>query len=209
MPQSPSITTYQNQNTIPLNNVNNFNNVNNINNVQSNNNQDSYGTPVTNPLGSNNQDSYGTPLGNPINNNIVQSVGNSYNVGNTANNVQNPFLTQNTNTNINAIPAPSTYASPNTIRDYSSEILTPSPRAPKQHTGFPSGGLRNDPGTTLATIKVVNPPADIVGRGPFIPSDPPLKTNIDDNVVHPNQLVHSDFKPSVRLPDNFVHQIGK
>ena len=32
--------------------------------------------------------------------------------------------------------------------------------------------------------------------------------NIDDNVVHPNQLVHSDFKPSVRLPDNFVHQIG-
>ena len=83
------------------------------------------------------------------------------------------------------------------------------PRQPKQNTGFPSPhGLRSDPGTTLATIKVVNPPADIVGHGPFVPSDPPIVANIDDNVVHPNQLVHSDFKPSVRLPDNFVHQIG-
>ena len=92
------------------------------------------------------------------------------------------------------------------LPDYT-DLLTP--RQPKQNTGFPSPhGLRSDPGTTLATIKVVSPPADIVGHGPFIPSDPPISTNIDDNVVHPNQLVHSDFKPSVRLPDNFVHQIG-
>merc|ERR1712004_323637 len=110
------------------------------------------------------------------------------------------------NTN-NALPAPSVYASPNSFPDYTSDLLTP--RQPKQNTGFPSPhGLRSDPGTTLATIKVVNPPADIVGHGPFVPSDPPIMANIDDNVVHANQLVHSDFKPSVRLPDNFVHQIG-
>lgn len=79
-------------------------------------NQDSYGSPLSNPISSNlNQDSYGKPLSNPLGNagNFVQTVGDSYNVEGPVNN-NNPFLTQATNTNTNnALPAPSVYTSPN------------------------------------------------------------------------------------------------
>jgi len=67
-----------------------------------------------------------------------------------------------------------------------------------------------------ATIRVVNSPDNIVGNGPFVPSNsygssltPETSRNNPFKIdkVHPNQLSR-DFKPSLRLPDNFVHQIG-
>ena len=95
IPQSPSIQNYaaNNQNTIPIGNAVN---------------QDTYGSPLGNPVG-NNQDSYGTPLSNPLGSNQVQSNVDEGLVNN------NPFISQGSsqNTNTAAIPAPSVYASPN------------------------------------------------------------------------------------------------
>jgi len=207
---------------------------NNVGNSQgsfiSNNNvgEDSYGTPFGSPINNNaiqnnqnnanpfltnskNEDSYGTPFGSPINNNAIQNnqpIPTKY-VSPLVNNNNNDIAfsapsSYNNNQNNNAWQAPSKYSGP--IGEYT-PILTPS-----QNT-------RSEiPGSVQATIRVVNPPGN-VGNGPFIPSDNsygPLVTqesqrnglpgSKSDN-VHPNQLSR-DFKPSVRLPDSFVHQIG-
>ena len=66
----------------------------------------------------------------------------------------------------------------------------------------------------------MEPPGGLVGQGPFLPSDLPvvqtqaskpvvqaLRSGKSDDPLHPNQLLR-DFRPSVRLPDNFVHQIN-
>ena len=53
---------------------------------------------------------------------------------------------------------------------------------------------------------MVNPPAlaqNFIPATNFIPSASSVQTQ-----VHPNQLLRSDFTPSVRLPDNFIHQIS-
>merc|ERR1712141_462455 len=68
------------------------------------------------------------------------------------------------------------------------------------------GGLQEEQRSVLANIKVVNPPAlaqNFIPATNFIPSASSVQTQ-----VHPNQLLRSDFTPSVRLPDNFIHQIS-
>ncbi len=69
--------------------------------------------------------------------------------------------------------------------------------------------------TTHATIRLVDPP-NVIGRAPSfqgtqsqVQNQPILPTPQPQqpSVSHPNTLVR-DFKPSMKLPDDFMHTIG-
>ena len=181
----------------------------------SNPNQDSYGSPGGSPISGStvsnlnpNQDSYGIPGGSPISGSTNSNLTPNQDFNGTprgspiVNKYVSPSSTQSSDV-INAISAPQSYSAPSANGDYTNMLtLTTRRRQPK----FQGSG------TTLATIKVVDPPLGLVGRGPFLPSGQsnpilnPIKSQRTEK-LHPNQLLR-DFRPSVRLPENFVHQIG-
>ena len=101
----------------------------------------------------------------------------------------------------NGVSAPNVYASPNSNGNGISGRLNPNFSNTRSNTG-----LQEEQRSVLANIKVVNPPAlaqNFIPATNFIPSASSVQTQ-----VHPNQLLRSDFTPSVRLPDNFIHQIS-
>ena len=124
-----------------------------------------------------NEDSYGNPLGNVIGNSLQDTFAVA-----APSNYNSPLVGPN------AISAPNSYISP----------LVSNNNGQRAQEDFR---------TTLATIKVVDPPSELVGNGPFLPTD--LKTVDIQNrgKVHPNQRV-ANFVPSIRLPEGFVHQNG-
>ena len=113
-------------------------------------------------------------------------------------------------------PAPNKYISPQTLTDTIAPNTAPIPNKYSAPTdGYnvflnPRQNNQKSQQNIQATIRVVDPPNN-VGQGHFVPSD--VKA-IQESTrsgkaekIHPNQLL-MDFRPSVRLPDNFVHQIG-
>ena len=101
----------------------------------------------------------------------------------------------------NGVSAPNVYASPSSNGNGISGRLNPNFSNTRSNTG-----LQEEQRSVLANIKVVNPPAlaqNFIPATNFIPSASSVQTQ-----VHPNQLLRSDFTPSVRLPDNFIHQIS-
>ena len=101
----------------------------------------------------------------------------------------------------NGVSAPNVYASPSSNGNGISGRLNPNFSNTRSNTG-----LQEEQRSVLANIKVVNPPAlaqNFIPANNFIPSASSVQTQ-----VHPNQLLRSDFTPSVRLPDNFIHQIS-
>ena len=188
--------------------------------------------PVPPPGG--NQDTYGSPAASviqsydPFTNTPVTSPNNvplqtEYSIINN-NNPTGPTNQGSTFSNLiqDSVSAPSIYASPSYNNQANNLNLNPriNPVA-----GLPSQRSEEEQRSTLATIRVVNPPAlastfqpvnsvnvanSITVSNPAtntIPVANPLNPIQLQTTAHPNQLLR-DFKPSVRLPDNFVHQIG-
>ena len=104
----------------------------------------------------------------------------------------------------NGVSAPNVYASPSFNGNSNNGIsgrLNPNFSNTRSNTG-----LQEEDRSVLANIKVVNSPAlaqNFIPATNFIPSASSVQSQ-----VHPNQLLRSDFTPSVRLPDNFIHQIS-
>jgi len=184
--------------------------------------QDAYGSPVASVIQS--YDPFtdivpNTPITSP--NNVPLQT--EYSIINN-NNPTGPTNQGSTFSNLiqDSVSAPSIYASPS-YNNQANNNLNLNPRI-NPVVGLPSGRSEEEH-RTRTTIRVVNPPAlastfqpvnsvnvanSITVSNPAtntIPVANPLNPIKLQTTAHPNQLLR-DFKPSVRLPDNFVHQIG-